>query len=199
MKYLPLLLFIGLFACESTPESDPGTLYGDFYVRYIQDGQQIKAEAWFTLSENDSIRKPYAVDGGVSFQGSGMGSRDLAGRMIRYQYENKSDYPSTLSFQLKDHTMESHTIEQLMTPVDSFSVAQGLSISKGGKIELFPGDLQSNEQLVFLFTDAKGQAKSTTVQGPIPGTEINPNTRCPCRNDSRSTPIVSGQKTSVYR
>lgn len=156
-------------------------VFAELFVRYLSDTRELKAHAIFAVGDSASNAKPKTWPGGVSFLNSGMVARDLQGQMVRYQYINPdSDFPATAVFTYTDDSGQrrEHNIE--MAPITDFSIEGNISLNKGMTLQTVGGSLVASESIVLLFSDAKNQASSITIQGPsassahfIPGPNLS--------------------------
>lgn len=172
MKSTPLLLVCSLclvtalFSCLPREKEAGPTLFGNLYVRYLQDGKEIKAEASFFEGDSVQLATPVSILGGVSFQGSGMESRNIQDKLIRYQYQNVGDYPSSFIFQAQDHNGAPSSFQLEMAPVSSFSFPDSIRRSQEFSLDIQPAP-GPGESMAILFTDAAGKASLVEVPAPI--------------------------------
>ncbi|NUO00350.1 MAG: hypothetical protein HUU01_07005, partial [Saprospiraceae bacterium] len=153
-KKFTFALLIGLaaatFACRNNEtEKEKPDIYGDFFVRYLGPERELKAYASF--SQGDSVQNsvPIEMEGGVSFQGSGMEARNLQGQQIRYVYQTQADYTAPYTFKTKtpDGQPLEHTIA--MEGIGQFSIQEGvISKSKGMTLVVEKGTLKKGESIV---------------------------------------------------
>lgn len=160
-------------ACQNgSDEQPPPHLFAELFVRYLQAEKELKATA--TFFEGDSIRTaaPKTMPGGVAFQGSGMEARPLPGGTVRYFLQRKGDYAAEFPFSFKNDKGPKQQYALSMTPIDTFYITEDKA-SKSQGMSLFArgGRLQPGESLVFLFSDARNQAFSFTLDGPSQGEE----------------------------
>jgi hypothetical protein len=161
-----------LISCTPPPPADQPMVIGYLYTRYLQEGNQLKATASFFQGDSLASAQPISLEGGVAFQGSGMGSRNLRGELIRYQYENRASYPSQFVFNWKSPDGKAEEMRISMSPLDSLRIFSPWSLTKGGSLELFT-PLKKNEGLIFLFTDENNKASSASIAGPLPAGRLN--------------------------
>ncbi len=159
---LPLLLYLA--AC-STASEERTTWLAELYVRYLVPESQIKAEATFMAGDSVATARPLALSGDVRFNGHVMGRRQVADKLIRYNYENVGPQPDTVAFAwphpFRDHTLE---LRRPMPRIDSFRLsANGEAL----QLALAP-PLQPDEQVVVMLLDSLQRATSLTVVGPQP-------------------------------
>lgn len=165
---ISLFLFAALSLTCARPEKPEGPkIFGNLYVRYLQDGGQIKAEASFFEGDSAHLAQPITIPGGVSFQGSGMESRNIQDKLIRYQYENRLEYPGQFAFQIQDEAGKSHRFAQEMPPVFDFLIPPSFSKKQGMGLELQPAPSSPEEELALLFSDTTGKASLIEIPAPI--------------------------------
>ncbi|RMG87153.1 MAG: hypothetical protein D6714_02955 [Bacteroidetes bacterium] len=164
-KFLLLFTFC-LSACnlDTTSKAPDNTLFANFYVRFLQPEKQVKAEATFFLGEDRQTARPFSVEGGVAFQGSGMGARTLPDGTIRYNYENALSWPGAFVFQFKDPGGKIQKQSVGIEPVGSFSVASPASQTKGLQIRLESTPLKKGQTLVALISDQKAKTVSFILE-----------------------------------
>ena len=166
-RLFSLFVLFSAIGCQTAEKTQGPTIFGNLYVRYLQDGGQVKAEASFFEGDSAHTAQPVSVPGGVSFQGSGMESRNIQDKLIRYQYENSIAYSGEFTFQVQDEAGKVHRFAASMPPVDSFYLPETISKSKGTTLELQPAPASQNEELAILFTDAAGKASLLEIKPPI--------------------------------
>ena len=166
-KLSALLFFLSVLLLACQP-ADPGPrIFGSLYVRYLQDGAQIKAEASFFKGDSIHLARPVSILGGVSFQGSGMESRNIQDKLIRYKYEHTADYPENFAFKAQDEEGKSYRFSLSMPPVTDFFLPDTLSLSAPCSLRIQPSPGSGNESLALLFTDTTGKAALIEVPAPI--------------------------------
>ncbi|MCB0680399.1 MAG: hypothetical protein KDC32_05555, partial [Saprospiraceae bacterium] len=89
----PLLAILTLWYCNEPATVQQPLIFGDLYMRFLQETGQIKAEASFFEGDSLSSAQPKELTGGVSFLGSGMESRRIGDRLLRYQYIGNGQFP----------------------------------------------------------------------------------------------------------
>lgn len=167
VRLFSAILLISLLGCQAAEEAAGPKIFGNLYVRYLQEGNHIKAEASFFEGDSAHLAQPITIPGGVSFLGSGMESRNIQGKLIRYQYENTTDYPGELSFKVLDENGKVHQFAAKMPPVADFLIPDTISKARGIVLELQPAPASPNEQLALLFSDAEGKASLVEIPPPI--------------------------------
>ena len=69
--------------CKRDPKVST-KLFADFFVRYLQDVAEMKAQASFNEGDSLTTASPKTIQGGVAFQGSGMEMRSVQNTLVRY-------------------------------------------------------------------------------------------------------------------
>lgn len=161
---LCLLLFS---ACAQEKSGKGPWLFGNLYIRYLQDGQQIKAEASFFKGDSSHNAVPVSILGGVSFQGSGMESRNLQNKLIRYQYQNTGEYTGSYVFQAQDEEGRPHRFSMEMPPVSDYSLPDTIYSGMGFTLQINPAPGAQPESLAILFSDQDGKASLVEIPGPV--------------------------------
>jgi hypothetical protein len=168
--------FFLLVGCQTTPSASGPRLFAELYVRYLEDGQQIKAEASFL--EGDSLSTAQSVDlpKGVSFLGSGMGERKLQGNFTRYQYENFGEYPSTMRFRARRSETEFTDFEASLSAIQSIDFPDTLFLGRAHAFSIAPDGLKEDQSLVLLLTDSTGKSIPVELSGPVKkgGLQLSP-------------------------
>lgn len=147
-------------------------LIADYFVRYLADVSEIKAQASFYEGDTLETAVPKAIAGGLSFQQSAMETKSLSRGVVRYLLQRRSEFIPPFTFAFTGDDGEKVTYNVPMNPVDSFSFRGPVSKSKGGTLLLKGTPLSAEESLVVLFSDARNQAGSVTIQGPITTQEV---------------------------
>jgi len=159
------LLF--LWGCQPNNAPAEPHIFGDLYVRYLEDGQLLKAEASFFEGDSASAATPISILGGVTFQGSGMEQRNLRDKLIRYKYESTSDYPGQFTFQVQDEQGKARQFQIQMPPVSRFALPDTLLRGNELVIEIYPAPQSQEEELSVLCTDSTGKASLLEIPAPI--------------------------------
>lgn len=170
---IPFLILGSMFffGCRSTqPQEKPNHLFAEFFVRYLQAEQELKAHASFYEGDTIKTAVPKSFAGGATFQGQSMEARNLPGGTIRYIYEQLGSYADTFQFSFKDDFGQSRGIPVAMTPIDSFAVQGGqASRSTGMGLYARGGQLSRGESMVLLFSDENQKASTILLTGPSAG------------------------------
>ncbi len=148
-------------------------LFIDFFVRYLTDESQLKAQASFSEGISPDESRPKRIEGGVAFQASGMTEQNIQGKVIRYELERQGEYTGKFPFNLKDDEGQQREYLLKMSPIEDFFIKGDISKSKGMKLVVNGGLIKANEQLVLLFSDEESRAYSITLSGPAKTIEFN--------------------------
>jgi hypothetical protein len=163
---LPLIL-LALLSCRSERAERGPSLFGNLYVRYLQEGSEIKAQASFFEGDSAHRAAPKSITGGVTFQGGGMEKRTIQDKIIRYQYEGEALYPKQFRFQVQDDDGRAQEFTLEMDPVSSFSIPDTIYNNVGATLGLEPAFQADREELVLLFTDSEGKASVVEIKAPV--------------------------------
>jgi len=169
--FLPLLLGIAMLlgSCQNSAPKAPKPkekLFIDFFVRYLTDESQLKAQATFSEGISPDESKAKRIEGGVAFQNSGMTEQNIQGRVTRYELERESEYTGSFPFNLKDDDGKQREYLLKMSPIEDFFIKGEISKSRGMTLVVNGGLIKANEQLVLLFSDEENRAYSITLSGP---------------------------------
>ncbi|MCB0703942.1 MAG: hypothetical protein KDC34_01475 [Saprospiraceae bacterium] len=169
---LPLLFCLAACSTDTTTEKAP--ISATFYLRYLADGEQLKAEATFLEIAPNKKGKAIEMAGGVSFLGSAMGKRQISDAILRYQYENTGTFPEAILFGCRENSSDTWTeFKAHMVPLNRFKLPDTISTKQATALVLPDGPLTANEQLVMIFSNSDGQAQSVTLSGPSQGNSIS--------------------------
>lgn len=163
-----LLLGLALTSCTSSEIADTSpTIFEQYYVRFLQTEQQIKATASFFEGDSLATANPKTFFGGVSFLGSGMEAKTLPNNIARYTTtRNRITYPERFRFGYKNDTGELQDFNVELEPIDDFFLQDSILLNQDVLVTVNGGQLASDEQLVFLFNDSKNRATSISFDGP---------------------------------
>ncbi len=161
---LLVMVIAGCQPAEAPPESQ--SYFADFFVRYLAAERQLKAYASFFEGDSLATAAARPLPEGVTFQGNPMERRDLPNELIRYTDLRTAGFNGRYTFAFTDQqgTPREQVIE--MTPVERFSLPDGISRTRGLTLEISGGPLLTNQSLVLLFSDASKRAFSITIDGP---------------------------------
>jgi hypothetical protein len=165
MRYFVLFFgLLSLLGCSN--RGNDNAIYGSFLVRYMEQGNQIKATASFF--EGDTLRtaRPKAWEGGVSFLGSAMKMRNMVDSEFRYTSERNIDFLNEYTFRFNDERGQPQEVDIRMEAAKSPSFKSPASKSSGLVLSYEGSPLQAGESMVVLLTDEQNQTYSFMVQGP---------------------------------
>lgn len=171
----PIILFTFVLSALScgTETAQQDEITANFYLRYLADGQDIKAQATFLDRDSSGQQQQIEMPGGVSFQGSGMGKREVGNALIRYQYENVGTFPEDFLFACRRSAQDPWTeFSHSMIPIRRFNLDDTIQIKDGATMVLPDGPLTEEEQLVLIFNDENNQATSIEIKGPMEGNAL---------------------------
>lgn len=167
MRYFWILAPLLLSAACQSDSASRLSLYANCYVRYMEDNAQIRAEASFYQGDSLETAQPLWLEGGVSFLGSGMETRDVEGKLFRYQYQNAGEFPEKASFSYAWNGRDQSFSLAMAAPAPA-SWPDTLSRQKGYSLPAPGPNLSADERLILIFTDAANQTTSLEWQGPLP-------------------------------
>ncbi|MFN7116677.1 MAG: hypothetical protein ACK4TA_07730 [Saprospiraceae bacterium] len=170
-----LLVILAVTACQRDKSNadvnaaETTTFFAQYYVRYLQEEQQIKAHVAFYEGDSLPTARPIEFTDEVIFQGNTMQARQLPPRTVRYIYNGVGEYAQNgFTFQYQDNTGKTQGQQLQMAPIEDFSLNPGASRSKGMELVLKGASFLANESLVLLFTNlANNQVYSIEYKGLI--------------------------------
>ncbi|MEM6318604.1 MAG: hypothetical protein AAF960_13110 [Bacteroidota bacterium] len=158
-----LILVLPNFGCESAAKerTKKGNIAIQYYVRYLQEKQQVKATISF--SELDSLKKnkPKPMTE-VLFQSKALSGKKNKDTFL-YQYSNNEDFANDYIFQyqLEDQLFSLPKVK--LNPITDFSVEGGkVSKTLGTTLTFQSARLQPNEQLLVFFNDVYNKTATVT-------------------------------------
>jgi hypothetical protein len=166
-SFLLFLISLSILSCRAERAERGPKIFGNLYVRYLQEGSKLKAQAAFFEGDSAHRSAPKSIPGGVSFQGGGMEKRSIQDKMIRYQYEGEALYPKQFRFQAQDDDGLAQEFTLAMNPVSSFSIPDTIYNNVGTTLEIEPPFQADQEELVLLFTDSEGKASIVEIKAPV--------------------------------
>ncbi len=167
-SFLLFLLGISLIGCATKETSaDQAHLFADYYVRFLQTEQQVKAYATFLKGDSLETAQPAEWIELVRFQGDQMESRSIGAQSKRFVYNGPAAYASAFTFSYKDKNNKEQKVTIPMPGIQDFSVLGAASKSNGMSIQLSGIDIAENESLILLFTDSKNASSTIPLPGPI--------------------------------
>lgn len=163
---------LGHASCTGEKGAGKPRLIADYFVRYLADVAELKAQASFYEGQTLQTATPKAMPGGVTFQQSAMEVKSLGGQVLRYSLQRRSTFNPPFAFGYTNDGGEKEAYTLPLNPVESFSFKGPVSRSKGFTLVFQGAPLGKEESLVLLFSDATNQAATITVQGPQAGNEL---------------------------
>lgn len=166
---LLIILLSSLFSCQSNTsdasKASAKTVYADYFIRYMAEGNELKATASFQEGDTITHVSPLKLKGGVTFHGSGMVLKNIQDKVYRYTQARVADYAEVFSFR---HQYQGETLvyEIKMNPIKDFYVKGSASGSNGLDVVVVDQPLEKGESYVFLLSDQNNKAVSFTVRGP---------------------------------
>lgn len=174
---LPYLIFFILFlafslnACkEEKGRSAQQKVFADFYVRYLEPEQELKAYAAFIEGQKIEEGHPKTFPGGLNFMSVRMDPKKLSDETIRYHYATKRNFTSNFTFSFIQEDGLVREFKTSLNNIEGFHVTKGASLSKGLQLNYSGAALGQGESLLLLFTDSLSQAYTLQANGP---TETN--------------------------
>lgn len=176
MRYLILFFVATAFVACQSESAQEVPMYADFFVRYLETEEQIKAHASFYEGDTLTTSKSVTFDDEVTFQNNVMQPRQIMeNRNFRYVYNGKGDYSDTFTFKFPKSTgfgKRAYTVA--MAPIEDFSVKNGVvSLSEGMVLEIQGEPFQANESLVLLFTGEHNVSVAAEFEGPFDVAELD--------------------------
>lgn len=143
--------------------------FAQFYVRFLETENQIKANVSFYTGDSLETARPLELPGTVQFQNNSMTINTLE-RVKRYVYNSTSEYAATgFTFSYKDFSGNAQQHQIQLAPIQDFTIQTADKNELILKITGAPFD--TLETLVILLTNAKNQTFSAELQVP-PSNEI---------------------------
>ncbi len=176
------LFFLFVFAlvfCACSNEQKPAptipqtNAYSNFYVRYLQDDQELKAEATFKIGDSLKTATIQAIQK-VSFEDHPMDLKDLGKNGIRYRSKKSGQaFKGNYTFNATINEQQHFDYPISIDPIESFSIKEKkLSRSKGATIAWEGTALKKGELLVVFFINPDKKPASLTINGPSNASEI---------------------------
>lgn len=172
MRYLfGILILCTLAACQNEQAAaNEVKLFANYYVRYLQNEQQLKAEASFKKGLEKENAKKIDLAGEIRLLNTPLIPININGSILRYQLEQKTKLKPNYEFVLEHDSGElsKHKIE--ISPIREFSLENGVaSQSKGFQLNWEGANLSENDRLLIMITDQNDKAHSITINGPTSG------------------------------
>ena len=171
MKYFfGFLLLLSFTACQQDSTASNANdikLFANYYVRYLQNEQQLKADASFRKGLEKEKATKIDLAGEVRLANKPLVPVRLNNTIFRYQLEETMDFRSSYDFVLEHDSGEAtkHTIA--LSPIGKFSLENGLaSKTDGFQLNWDGAKLEKNERILLMITDKNSKAHSVTINGP---------------------------------
>ncbi|GJM31638.1 MAG: hypothetical protein DHS20C18_06390 [Saprospiraceae bacterium] len=166
-SFFSLLAVVLFSACDNdpAPQSKP-TIFADFFIRYLEDEHELKAQATFMEGDSLTSAVPKIFESGVAFLGSNMKMKKIQDKLVRYSLTNEMGYMGSFRFKFNDENRNPEIYSIEMPPIENFQMKGPISKSKGMTVVINGGILSQEESMVFLFNDKHNQARTITVLGP---------------------------------
>lgn len=185
IKFLPfcVIILVSIFSCQSDTsktQSNQPTTFANFYVRYMENENRIKATANFDQGKNRETATPIKIENGVFFHNANMNERKIQNYGIRYKYELNGDFSENFKFRFTEPNKGKMNYEVKINPIQKISFPDGISKSKGMSVNWEGLPLAENESLAFLIQGNKGRTiqfvlkgKTETSSIKVPRSEIS--------------------------
>lgn len=167
-----LFLMFSLNSCREEKGSPvQQKVYADFYVRYLEPEQELKAYAAFIEGQKIDEGHPKTFPGGVNFMSARMDPKKLSDETIRYHYAAKKNFTRDFSFSFIQDDGLARDFKTSLNKIDGFQIREDASRSKGLELNYTGTALEAGESLLLLFTDSLSQAYTLQTDGPA-GTTV---------------------------
>jgi len=168
---LVLLLACNNSPVESASKASTSTLFAEYYIRYLEEEGQLRAQVSYLEGDSLSNAQPIALSS-VFFQGGAMEMRKLNAKSIRYRSERVMPYtpPFNFTYNLKEGAAAQHDL--IMDPILDFSLEGDLRHSGQTVLQWEGKPLKAEEAIVLIFTDQKNQTSAINVVGPSKDTRV---------------------------
>jgi len=175
IKYtLFLVVLASFFSCQSEPaktKSDQPITFANFYVRYMQSENRIKATAFFDQGKSEKEAISLKIKNGVFFHNANMNEREIPKVGTRYNYELDGDFSDNFKFRFTEPSNGKMNYEVKINPIQKISIPK-ISKSKGMTVAWEGKPLAENESLVFLIKGEKGNPIHFELKGKTVASEI---------------------------
>ena len=152
---------------DAQPQDGQPCIYANLFVRYIAPQAQLKVTAAFREGDSINTAQPIEIPGGVKYQGQSLESRMLPGQQVRYIMDSKTPFATEHRFLFKDTNGKEQDLSLTLAPIDEFGVIGGsASLSEGMKLFIKGEQIEQDESIVLLFSDAENRATTITLTNP---------------------------------
>ncbi|MFK8101507.1 MAG: hypothetical protein AB8G15_03235 [Saprospiraceae bacterium] len=181
LSYLAFLLFLGSCTNEQNADTNSNKItattsqqtFTNFYVRYLEDDQELKAEAIFKIGDSLKTATAQAIQS-VSFENTPMTIKDLGKNGIRYRSKKSGQsFKEKYTFNAQLDSKISIDYPLSINTVNSFSIKEKqVRRSKGVTITWDGTPLVKGELLVVFFVNPDKKPVSFTINGPTNKSEV---------------------------
>lgn len=154
-----------LFACSRQDTPPSPKIFEDYYVRYVHDDGQWKAQARFFEGDSLETALPKRFRTSPDFQDKKLEARQLSEEIITYSIDYNAEYSQSMTFQYQSETGEPIRVDLSMPPLPDFTIDSIISLSSGATVTWKAQPLKQEESLIFLFTDEQNRAGSVVIEG----------------------------------
>ena len=173
-----ILFGFSLLTTSCTNEPKPTTastltVFSNFYVRYLQEDKELKAEAIFKIGDSIRTAQTKAIHS-VFFEESAMELKDLGKNGVRYR-SKKAGQIFKENYLFKAEINETQELDYILKlkPIHSFSIKEKtLNRSKGTTLVWEGTALSKEELLVVFFVNPDKKPVSLTINGPTNTSEV---------------------------
>lgn len=156
-------------SCQNDPApaaSKAKEYHAQFFIRYLADNQEIKAEATFKVGDSIKTAKPIGLKDPIYFNKNLMDERDLKKNGIRYKSVTKGAFPKTSNFNF-NFELEPFSYEIAFSKIVSPALsADHFALSEENEITWNGDPLVKGESMVIVITDENDKTIFNTVSGP---------------------------------
>ncbi len=171
-----LAFLISLGSCtneQNATTTNSQQTFTNFYVRYLEDDQELKAEAIFKIGDSLQTATAQAIQS-VSFENTPMDLKDLGKNGMRYRSKKQGQsFKDKYLFNAQLDAKTSIDYPLSINAVNSFSIKEKqISRSKGVTISWDGAPLVKGELLVVFFVNPDKKPVSFTINGPTNKSEV---------------------------
>lgn len=160
---------------EATIETKQEATIEKYYIRFLQEEKETRAEASFFTGSNFEEAQARDIEA-ITFQDRSMKAQNLGARGIRYFYRSRVPYNTTYKFTYNEKASSSQQRQFEMDGIEEFLIKEGKVDRSDGITLVWKGEaLDSTQSMVLMFTDENKKASYTTIEGPTETPEIKIN------------------------
>lgn len=164
---LTLSVFILLPGCQpEAPAEGASTLHANLFVRYIYPDQEYKAEVVFKEGDSLASAEPTTAAGEVLFLERTLPANQLGEQLVRYDRRFRADFQPEMTFQLANLAGARVPVNLALRAITELDISPIINRETSFLFSCAPAELQEDEMLILLFTDADNRAASITIDGP---------------------------------